>query len=86
MRSWNPVERAIVVDIIGRGKRGNVQDKEKTEAHNILMQHDQRLHEYAAQVPLLQRKERSSYLGYYIPWMRPGSEKTEIQTSSAIQG
>lgn len=64
------------LDIVGRGQRGNVRDEDKTDAHEILKRHDQALREYAAQIPLLQRKERSIYLGYFIP----GSKKTEIET------
>ncbi|KAH8775217.1 hypothetical protein F5883DRAFT_518656 [Diaporthe sp. PMI_573] len=74
------------MDIIGRGTRGDVRDEDKTEAHNTLMRHDERLHEYAAQIPLLQRKERSSYLGYYIPNSRPDSEKTELEIGICDSG
>lgn len=64
------------MDIVGQGKRGNVRDEDKPQAHETLKRHDQALREYAAEIPLLQRKERSIYLGYHIP----GTKKTEIET------
>lgn len=64
------------MDIVGQGMRGNIRDEDKTDANEILKRHDQALREYAAQIPLLQRKERSIYLGYFIP----GTKKAEIQT------
>lgn len=64
--------------IIGRGTVDDVPEEEQAESHALMKSYDQRCREYAAQVPLLQRNERSDYLGFRIPRKRPQSGPPEI--------
>lgn len=64
--------------MVGRGKSGLIPDDEKTEMEGLRNSYDQRCREYAAEVPLLQRKQRADYLGYRIPKTQPDSAPPQI--------
>lgn len=64
--------------MIGRGKTGLIPDEERAEIEGLRNSYDQRAREYAAEVPLLQRKQRADYLGYRIPKTQPDSAPPQI--------
>lgn len=68
----------VAKSVVGRGKRGDLGDEEKTEAQNLLRSYDQRSREYASVLPLIQRKQLGNYLGNRIPQTQPKYEETEI--------
>lgn len=56
----------------------DIPEEEAAESNALMKSYDQRCREYATEVPLLQRKERSDYLGFRIPALRPKSDPTKI--------
>lgn len=70
--------------IIARGQKGELPDDEKQGAHGLMRSYDESCREYAAELPLLQRKEWGDYLGYRIPKSQPESAPTEIITCNSV--
>lgn len=64
--------------IVGRGRKHKVPDEEKDWSRAIMKSYDSRCREYATEIPLLQRKELSYYLGFRIPRSQPEHEGAEI--------
>lgn len=66
------------LDIIARGHSGELQGQERAEAHDAVMLYDQRLREYATELPMLQRKGGSRFLGYFIPKDQSASQRAQL--------